>query len=455
MNRHNLLAGLGLLLMVQIASSTKLVCHMTNWAQYRPSSGRFTPDHIDPFLCTHVVYSLATINSFNQVAPVEWNDETLYQSLNNLKNVNPLMKTLLSVGGTVNGISPFIGMVARPESRQAFIKSAISYLRSNGFDGLNLAWEFPARNGSPAEDRERFTQLVGELKKAFQDDAKDNRLTQLLLSANVAATGSNINVSYEVPKIASSLDFINVLTYDFHGHWEKATGHNSPLYRSSLDSGTHYHFNVDSAINFWLESGAPAEKVLMTFPTFGRTFRLTTSNTGLGAPSNGPADAGPFTRDAGYWSYYEVCSFTSSARVEWIEEQKVPYAVQGNSWVGYDNKESFTAKVQWLRSKNLGGASVWTLDMDDFTGAFCAEGSYPLVNQIRNALGFPPKPTTTKAPTTTPDPILSFCTGRPDGLYPNVVDSTTYFQCFRGNTYLHRCQPGLVYVDECKCCNWP
>lgn len=44
--------------------------------------------------------------------------------------------------------------------------------------------------------------------------------------------------------ISRSLDFINVMTYDFHGHWERATGHNSPLFRSSHDSGTHYHFNV-------------------------------------------------------------------------------------------------------------------------------------------------------------------------------------------------------------------
>lgn len=44
----------------------------------------------------------------------------------------------------------------------------------------------------------------------------------------------------------------------------------------------------------------------MGFSTYGRTYHLTTSNTGLGAPANGPADAGPFTREAGYWSFYEV-----------------------------------------------------------------------------------------------------------------------------------------------------
>lgn len=51
-------------------------------------------------------------------------------------------------------------MVARPEGRAAFIRSAISYLRTHNFDGLNLAWEYPGHNGSPVQDRARFTLLV-------------------------------------------------------------------------------------------------------------------------------------------------------------------------------------------------------------------------------------------------------------------------------------------------------
>ncbi|KAM4625232.1 chitinase, acidic.1 [Polymixia lowei] len=444
-----------LLLLLPSASSTKLVCHMTNWAQYRPSIGKFTSENIDPFLCTHVVYGLATINSFNQITPIEWNDKEQYETLNGLKNINPALKTLLSVGGTANGLSPFIAMVAKPETRLMFIKSAISFLRAHDFDGLNLAWEFPAQNGSPSEDRERFTALVKELDDAFVKDATDTRKTQLLLSANVAAFRPVIDRSYEVAKIAPHFDFINVMTYDFHGHWEAATAHNSPLYRSAMDSGSHVHHNINSSISHWLALGAPAAKLLLGFPTYGRTYRLTSSGSGLGAPSNGPADAGPYTRTAGFWSYYEVCAFTTSAKVEWIPEQEVPYATYGSAWVGYDDKRSYAAKVEWLNNKELGGAHVWTLDMDDFSGSFCADGPYPLINHLRTSMGFPPKPVTTPGPTTTKDPITSFCAGRPDGLYENTADKTTYFQCFRGNTYLHRCQPGLIYWDSCKCCNWP
>uniref|UniRef100_UPI0037E968B3 chitinase, acidic.1 n=1 Tax=Semicossyphus pulcher TaxID=241346 RepID=UPI0037E968B3 len=450
-----LLPALGVLLVLHIASSSKLVCHMTNWAQYRPGAAKFTPDNIDPFLCTHVIYALATINSFNQISPVEWNDVEQYGRLNVLKKANPALKTLLSVGGTSNGISPFIATVSTPESRAAFIKSAISFLRTHKFDGLNLAWEYPAHNGSPLTDKQKFTLLVKELVKAFEDDAKDTKKTQLLLSANVAGFLPTIDAAYEVNEISAKLDFINVMTYDFHGHWEAVTGHNSPLYRSSVDSGSHVHHNINSSIGHWMALGAPAEKLLLGVPTYGRTYRLTSGANGLGAPAKGPADAGPYTRTAGFWAYYEICGFTPSATVGWISEQEVPYATFGSAWVGYDDLRSLSSKVQWMTANHLGGAHVWTLDMDDFGGSFCSAGSYPLINHLRMSMGFGPKPTTTPSPTTTRDPVADFCRGRPDGLYANVADEATYFQCFQGNTYLHRCQPGLIYWDSCKCCNWP
>ncbi len=44
----------------------------------------------------------------------------------------------------------------------------------------------------------------------------------------------------------------------------------------------------------------------------------------------------------------QICPMESSVTVKWIDEQMVPYAVQGKAWVGFDNQESFAAKVNQL-----------------------------------------------------------------------------------------------------------
>ncbi|KAL4581491.1 Acidic mammalian chitinase-like, partial [Arapaima gigas] len=72
----------------------------------RSGNGKFVPDQVNPHLCTHVVYTLVTVNKANQIAPLEWNDEAQFKSLNDLKNINPNLTTLLSVGSRSHETSP-------------------------------------------------------------------------------------------------------------------------------------------------------------------------------------------------------------------------------------------------------------------------------------------------------------------------------------------------------------
>lgn len=67
-------------------TTNKLVCYFTNWSRYRTGVGKFLPENVDPFLCTHLVYAFAIINHANEITEHEWNEKSLYKSLTELKN---------------------------------------------------------------------------------------------------------------------------------------------------------------------------------------------------------------------------------------------------------------------------------------------------------------------------------------------------------------------------------
>lgn len=62
----------------------------------------------------------------------------------------------------------------------------------------------------------------------------------------------------------------------------------------------------DYAVSYMLRLGAPANKLVMGIPTFGRSFTLASSKTDVGAPISGPGIPGRFTKEKGILAYYEV-----------------------------------------------------------------------------------------------------------------------------------------------------
>ncbi|XP_062970508.1 chitinase-3-like protein 1 [Cynocephalus volans] len=372
--------GFAVLLLLQCCSAYKLVCYYTSWSQYREGDGSCFPDAIDPFLCTHIVYSFANISN-NEIDTWEWNDVTLYDTLNALKNRNPNLKTLLSVGGWSFGSQRFSKIASNTQSRMTFIKSVPPFLRTHGFDGLDLAWLYPGRR-----DKRHFTTLIKEMKAEFAKEAKAGT-KQLLLSAALSAGKVQIDRSYDIAQISQHLDFISIMAYDFHGNWQQATAHHSPLFRGQVDASPDRFSNADYAVGYMLRLGAPANKLVMGIPAFGKSFTLASSKTGVGAPVVGQGIPGQFTKEKGILAYYEICDFLHGATVHRLLGQQVPYATKGNQWVGYDDRDSVKIKVRYLRNRQLAGAMVWALDLDDFQGSFCGQNlRFPLTGAIKDAL---------------------------------------------------------------------
>ena len=84
----------------------KVVCYFTNWAVQRPGLGSMTPEHIDPCLCTHLIYAFSDMKdnklySNEKIDMADGNITGFFERINNLKTKNPSLKTLLAVGGWV------------------------------------------------------------------------------------------------------------------------------------------------------------------------------------------------------------------------------------------------------------------------------------------------------------------------------------------------------------------
>lgn len=64
---------------------------MTSWSQKRPGAGKFTPEDINPNLCTHIVYAFATLTE-HKLAEANKKDPEMYERVVALRDKNPDLK---------------------------------------------------------------------------------------------------------------------------------------------------------------------------------------------------------------------------------------------------------------------------------------------------------------------------------------------------------------------------
>lgn len=143
-----MLSLISLIILFHFTSAKRIICYTTSWSQYRPDLARFLPEDIDPFLCTHLIYSFVKLNGTN-LAPVEWNDESsdsftgMYERITNLKTKNPLLRVLVAVGGANFANQNFELIVNDDLKLEQFANNSIIFLKEKKFDGLDLDWEYP------------------------------------------------------------------------------------------------------------------------------------------------------------------------------------------------------------------------------------------------------------------------------------------------------------------------
>ena len=95
---------------VPLADKKKMVCYYGSWSVYRPGAGKFDVEDLDPFVCTHAIYGFAGLGYDNTIISLDpYNDlpdnygKGAMVRFTDLKQQNPELKTLLSIGGWTEG----------------------------------------------------------------------------------------------------------------------------------------------------------------------------------------------------------------------------------------------------------------------------------------------------------------------------------------------------------------
>ncbi len=304
---------------------------------------------------------------WNQPLRGNWNQ------LKQLKAKHPQLKVLISLGGWT--WSRGFASAARPENRQAFVASCIdAYIKGDLpftdnaggkgvaagiFDGIDVDWEYPAACGltcgSPA-DRENFTALMAEFRRQL-----DAVRPGLLLTVAVGAGIDKIRAT-DPGQYHRHLDFINVMTYDFHGAWAGRTNHHSALFDSAADpsTGDARLYNSNDAIEAYISRGVPAAKLNLGIGFYGRGWtQVPPTNNGLyqsGRPANGRYEAGiedwKVLNKLGWPTYTDPV-----AKASWLYD--------GTTFWSVDTPEMIATKMAYVKAQGLGGAFFWEFSGDD------------------------------------------------------------------------------------------
>lgn len=223
-----------------------------------------------------------------------------------------------------------------------------------------------------------FSLSLQILRHAIETEHEPDSKWSLSLSLSVDPSAYRVINSYNLKRLAREVDFFNLKTYDLHGHWDEpmAAVHHSPL--THADSP----ININTLARSWAEAGVPKNMLVLGIPYYGRSFRLQNPNMTMpGAPALGPGSDGgegiPVNK---------ICHLIrGGVQEQYIPEQKVPYFVMGDEWVGFDNLRSVREKAMLVASNHLGGVALWTLDQDDHRGV-CGE-KWSITFEVIHGLG--------------------------------------------------------------------
>jgi GH18 family chitinase len=359
---------------------------------YVPLWGTVDPSKIPWDKVTHLNLAFLGVNLSHQCAWVNasFATDTASQSAADqyirYRNANfPSVKILLSVGGWT--MSPMFSESMNSTNRSTFVSSCVSLVNDIGtgvgVDGLDIDWEYPTSLGAgncpgghtcaSSSDPANYTATLNSFR------ANGSFGTGKLLTAALRGnTAGDHPIPYEYQNFFTGsprrFDWVNLMTYDYHGSWESATGFTAPY--ASVTAAMDYAVKGPNGVDDTTDGVGSANKgrVVMGVPFYGAVWANAGNCVGCGGTPLGTMSY----RDAkALDSAYSSCSTVSSSSDRYIfcsGAANITYIntagtlitgqSQSNVFVSYDNTSVVGTKMDYVANNNYGGAMWWAQGWD-------------------------------------------------------------------------------------------
>jgi chitinase len=262
------------------------------------------------------------------------------------------VQVLVSLGGW-GWDRQFASIVSGTESEERYVKSVIAMVDDNDYDGIDLDWEYP----DTKQEVVGFERLTRRLRSEI--DAIGVRKGRPMVLTMAASSNSGTLKWLDKDFLLETMDWVNVMTYDFTGDWTNYAGHHSPLFASSKPPGRNPR-STELTMKYLLEERAlPASRLTVGVPLYGRGFAVA-------EPYQSTKGVAKTRMPQGNYSNLHKLKNEQGWTRLWDDQTKNPWLLKPDHSmvIGYDDAESVALKTDWAMKQGFRGVFFWQVAAD-------------------------------------------------------------------------------------------
>lgn len=402
------------------ANGKVILGYYPDWAYWR--NPKFTANELQYDKINQIAYAFSIFDKDGKISLYDADSDAFnLPILSQARKKYPYLNLSLSFGGwswaskpsgwlCKTGASPqgpaecFSQLTADPSATDTFVANAVKGMKEVHFNGIDIDWEYP--NTSP-NDAGNFVMLLQKLRTALDQQGKlDNTHYLLTIAAPAGIDKISKLTNEQWQTIATLVDHIDVMTYDFHGSWDQGqTGSdfmsamaldpkNDPTYTQPISG----QYNVIDALKAYTNAGVPTEKLVVGIPIYGRmmTIQSAGETQGLYQTITGTPQGEWDNQQSGFTGMIDyacivdktICGNSFQLPALTLVAPTVsnlgqyamtPWGYADQLFITYDDANSAAYKAHWVSTNNFAGVMLW-----DLTGDFTDSDERSIINAIYN-----------------------------------------------------------------------